>query len=188
MKYKTICLALLMSNTAITHAFEMPADIQTYLQQATVSEIGYPSGTDAQIILFTAFVKANWTAMLASIDTIAPDARRQRVFAAGAEFLTGIEYLNFLSGLLDKYQAGKVTKAVAIEAMMADGKKSGFLAFNYQNQTVRNLCERAKTVFLGEAELQTSMTEILNGTQKRQAALAAFNEGRPEPELLPSNP
>jgi hypothetical protein len=187
MNYKTICLALLMSATARVHALEMPADIQTYLQQATVSEIGYPSGTDAQIIQFTDYVKANWAAILASIDTIAPDERRQRVIAAGAEFLAGSDYLTFLSGLLDKYQANKVKKAVAVEAMMADGKKAGFLAYNYQNQVVRNLCERAKTVFPGEAALQTSMTEILSGVQKRQAALAAFNEGRPEPELLPNN-
>jgi hypothetical protein len=187
MNYKTICLTLLMSASARVHALEIPTDIQTYLQQATVSEIGYPSGTDVQIIQFTDYVKANWAAILATIDTIAPDERRQRVIASGAEFLPGSDYLNFLSGLLDKYQANKVKKAVAVEAIMADGKKSGFLAYNYQNQAVRNLCERAMTVFPLEAGLQTAMTEVLSGVQRRQAALAAFNEGRPEPELLSNN-
>ena len=168
-------------------ALEMSPSIQTYLQQATVTEVGYPSGTDDQIILFADFVKTNWAAILNEIDVIAPDERRQKVITAGAEFLSGSNYIAFLSGLLDKYQVGKVKKAVAIEAMSADGKKSGFLAYNYQNQIVRALCERAKALFPSEAGLQESMTEILSGAQKRQAALAAFNEGRPEPEILPNN-
>ena len=105
---------------------------------------------------------------------------------AGAEFLSSTDYVSFLSGWLDKYQAGKVTKAAAIGAILADGKKSGFLAFNYQHQTVINLCNRVKSIFTNEAAVQGSMNEVLSGAQKRQAALAAFNEGRPEPEILPA--
>ena len=168
------------------HAFEVPADIKTYLRTAEVLEGGCPSGTEAQIIRFTEYVKVNWAAILASIETIAPDKRRQRVIASGAEFLGGSDYLTFLSTLLDKYQANKVKKEVALGAIVAIGKKSGFLAYNFQNQIVRNLCVRAKAVFPDEAGLQTSMTEILSGAQEHQAKLAAFNEGR-ELELIPSN-
>lgn len=176
-----------MNATMRISALDIPMDIQTYLREATVSEVGCPSGTNAQIIRFTDYVKANWAAMLASLETIAPDDRRQAVVAAAAESLGGSDYLRFLSCWLDKYQAGKVKKAVAVQTMMAYGKKSGFLAYNYQNQAVRNLCQRARTMFPNESAFQTSMMEVLSGAQKRHAALAAFNEGRPEPEILPNN-
>lgn len=178
-------LFALVNVATVASAFDMPTNIQTYLQQASVSEIGYPSGSDQQIIEFTDYLKTNWAAVLANIETVAPDERKQKVIAAGAEFLPGTDYLSFLSGWLDKYQAGKVTKSAAIGAILADGKKSGFLAFNYQNQTVRTLCARVKSIFTNEGAVQKSMTEVLSGAQKRQAALAAFNEGRPEPEILP---
>lgn len=164
----------------------MPPNIQTYLQKATVTEVGFPSGTEQQRTEFTTWLTANWSAVLSDIETVAPDERRQKVVVAGAEFLSSTDYVSFLSGWLDKYQAGKVTKAAAIGAILADGKKSGFLAFNYQHQTVINLCNQVKSIFTNEAAVQGSMNEVLSGAQKRQAALAAFNEGRPEPEILPA--
>jgi hypothetical protein len=167
-------------------AIEMPPNIQTYLQKATVTEVGFPSGTEQQRTEFTTWLTANWSAVLSDIETVAPDERRQKVVVAGAEFLSSTDYVSFLSGWLDKYQAGKVTKAAAIGAILADGKKSGFLAFNYQHQTVINLCNQVKSIFTNEAAVQGSMNEVLSGAQKRQAALAAFNEGRPEPEILPA--
>lgn len=167
-------------------AIEMPPSIQTYLQTATVTEVGFPSGTEQQRADFTTWLTANWSAILSDIENIAPDERRQKVVAAGAEFLPSTAYVSFLSGWLDKYQAGKVTKAAAISAILADGKKSGFLAFNYQQQTVINLCNRVKSIFTNETALEESMDEVLSGAQKREAALAAFNEGRPEPEMLPA--
>jgi len=167
-------------------AIEMPSNIQTYLQTATVTEVGFPSGTEQQRTEFTTWLTANWSAVLSDIDVVAPDERRQKVIVAGAESIPGTNYVSFLSGWLDKYQAGKVTKSAAIGAILADGKKSGFLTFNYQHQTVINLCNRVKSIFTNESAVQESMNEILSGAQKRQAALAAFNEGRPEPEILPA--
>jgi hypothetical protein len=167
-------------------AIEMPPNIQTYLQTATVTEVGFPSGTEQQRTAFTTWLTANWAAVLADIETVAPDERRQKVIGSGAEFLPSTDYVSFLSGWLDKYQAGKVTKPAAINAVLADGKKSGFLAFNYQHQTVINLCNRVKSIFTNESAVQQSMNEVLSGAQRRQAALAAFNEGRPEPEILPA--
>jgi hypothetical protein len=177
-----VCHAFSVHNA---HAVDMPPSIQAYLQSATVTEVGFPSGTEQQRTEFTTWLVANWAAVLADIEIVAPDERRQMVVAAGAEFLQGKDYLSFLSGWLDKFQGGKVTKAATVSAILADGNKSGILAFNYQHQTVVDLCSRVKSIFINDAALLEAMDEILSGARKRQAALAAFNEGRPQPEILP---
>lgn len=166
-------------------AIEMPANIQTYLQTAAVTEFGFPSGTEQQRTEFTTWLTTNWPAVLDEIEAVAPDERRQKLIAAGAESLPGTNYVSFLSGFLDKYEAGKVKKAVAIEAMSPGGKKYGFLAFNYQHPSVQALCNRAKTLFPSDAEVQTLMTETLSGEQGKQAGAALAMENRSEPEILP---
>ena len=168
-----------------TSAIDMSPSIQTYLETASVTEFGYPSGTEQQQTEFTDWLTANWSAALAEIDAVAPDERRQRVITAGAESLPGTDYVSFLSGLLDKYEAGKVKKAVAIAALSPGGKKYGFLAFNYQHPSVQSLCNRAKTLFPSDAELQSLMDDILSGEQGKQAGAALAMENRPEPEILP---
>lgn len=181
-----LCAAVLtLLMIGATQAIEMSPSIQTYLETATVTEFGYPSGTEQQRTEFTNWLTANWSAVLAEIDTVAPDERRQRVIVAGAEFLSGTNYVSFLSGLLDKYEVGKVKKAVAIDALSPGGKKYGFLAFNYQHPTVQTLCNRAKTLFPSDAELQSLMDDILSGEQGKQAGAALAMENRPEPEILP---
>lgn len=176
-------MCLLVENVK---AIEMPPNIQTYLQTAIVTELGFPSGTEQQRTEFTSWLTANWFAVLTDIETVAPDERRQRVVVAGAESLTGTNYVSFLSGVLDKYEAGKVKKAVAIDAMSPGGKKYGFLAFNSQHPTVQALCNRAKTLFPSDAALQTLMTDTLSGVQGKQAGAALAMENRPEPEILPA--
>lgn len=167
-------------------SIEMPSNIQTYLQTATVTEFGFPSGPEQQRTEFTTWLTTNWSAVLADIETVAPDERRQRVIVAGAEFLSGANYLACLAGLLDKYELGKVKKAAAITALSAGGRKIGFLAFNYQHPTVQALCNRAKTLFSGDAELQSLMNDILSGEQRKQDGAWLFMENRPEPEILPA--
>ena len=182
-----LCAALLMSlMIENTSAIDMSPSIQTYLETASVTELGYPSGTEQQRTEFTNWLTANWSAVLTDIDTVAPDERRQRVLAAGAESLSGTDYVSFLSGLLDKYESGKVKKAAALAALSPGGKKYGFLAFNYQHPTVQALCNRAKTLFPSDAELQSLMNDILSGEQGKQAGAALAMENRPEPEILPA--
>jgi hypothetical protein len=167
-------------------AIEVPPNIQTYLQTATVTEFGFPSGTEQQRTEFTTWLTANWSAVLSDIETVAPDERKQKVIVAGAESLPGTNYVSFLSGFLDKYEAGKVKKVVGIEAMSPGGKKYGFLAFNYKHPTVKTLCNRAKALFPSDAALQALMTETLSGEQGKQAGAALAMENRPEPEILPA--
>ena len=167
-------------------AIEMPSNIQTYLQTATVTEFGFPSGTEQQRTEFTAWLTTNWAAVLDDIETAAPDERRQRVVVASAEFLAGTNYISFLSRLLDKYESGKVNKSVALAALSAGGRKIGFLAFNYQHPTVQTLCTRAKTLFLSDTEFQSLMNDILSGEQRKQDGAWLFMESRPEPEILPA--
>jgi hypothetical protein len=181
-----VALMLMCLLVETLKAIEMPSNIQTYLQTATVTEFGFPSGTEQQRTDFTTWLTANWSAVLADIETVAPDERRQKVIVAGAESLPGTNYVSFLSGFLDKYEAGKAKKAVAIEAMSPGGKKYGFLAFNYQHPTVQALCLRAKALFPSDAALQTLMTDTLSGEQGKQAGAALAMENRPEPEILPA--
>lgn len=184
------CALMLLSVILVreTWALEMSPAIQAYLQKASVTESGYPSGTQQERTEFTSWLTANWSAVLAEIDTVAPDERRQTVIIAGAEFLSGANYVSFLSGLLDKYEAGKVKKAALIGAMSPGGKKYGFLEFNYQHPSVRTLCERAKSLFSDNTELQVLMTDVLSGEQGKQTGAALFMENRPEPEILPPSP
>jgi hypothetical protein len=187
-KSASVCGALMLMCLPVEtlKAIEMPPNIQTYLQTATVTEFGFPSGTEEQRTEFTTWLTANWSAVLAGIDVVAPDERRQRVIASGAEFLSGTNYLTFLSGFLDKCEAGKVKKSAALTALSAGGRKIGFLAFNYQHPTVQALCNRSKLLFPGEAELQSLMNDILSGEQRKQDGAWLFMENRPEPEILPA--
>jgi hypothetical protein len=83
--------------------------------------------------------------------------------------------------------ADKIDPRVAIEAFSAKTVKQGFLAYNYQHQTVRALCERAKLQFSTDPDVQRLMADILSGDQKRQAGAALAMERRTEPEILPNN-
>lgn len=181
-----LCVAALMPLVVgKISAIDMSPAIQTYLETANVTEFGYPSGTEQQRTEFANWLTSNWSAVLADIDTVAPNERLQRVIVAGAEFLSGANYISFLSGLLDNYEAQKVKKAVAIDALSPGGKKYGFLAFNYQHPTVQALCNRAKTLFANNAELQSLMNDVLSGEQGKQAGAALAMENLPEPETLP---
>lgn len=51
-------------------AIEMPSNIQTYLQTATVTEFGFPSGPEQQRTEFTNWLTTNWTSVLNEITAI----------------------------------------------------------------------------------------------------------------------
>jgi hypothetical protein len=176
------CLLLIAGKV---NALEMSPQITAYLQEATLSETGYPSGTPEQVTDFTNFVKTNWSAILTEIDTVAPDERRQKLVMAAAEWCSGVNYVSFLSGLLDKYQANKVKKSVAIDAMSPGLKKIGFLSYDYQHPTVAALCQRAKTLFADNAELQSLMTDVLSGAQRKQDGAVIAMDSLAQPEILP---
>lgn len=169
----------------IANALNVPAGIQAYLNSATVTEIGYPSGTEQERQDFKKWLTANWIEILAEIDTVASEERKQRIITAGAEFLTGPKYIEFLASLMTQFEAGKVKKSVIIDAMSQGGQKYGFLAFNFQHPSVRTLCNRGKTLFPEDSEFQSLMANILSGAQGKQAGAALAMENRPEPEIIP---
>ena len=177
-----IIMALSFNNA---NALNVPAGIQAYLNSATVTEFGYPSGTEQERQDFKNWLTANWIEILAEIDAVASEERKQRIITAGAEFLAGPKYIEFLARLMTQFEAGKVTKSVVIDAMSPGGQKYGFLAFNFQHPSVRTLCNRAKTLFPEDPEFQSLMTNILSGAQGKQAGAALAMENRPEPEIIP---
>lgn len=179
-----IVIGVFASN--LCHAITMPPEAVDYLRDASVTEFGTLTGSSKQVDDFVNFVKENWEDILAEVDTVASDGRKQLILVAAAEFLTPADYISFLSGLLDQYQAGKVMKSTVEYAMEGGVKKYGFLAFNYQHPAVRALCERGQMLFAAEAEALQLMTDILSGEQRKQMGAALASENRPAPETLPA--
>jgi hypothetical protein len=180
-------VALLVAAVSPGHALDMNESIRTYLANATLSEVGSLSGTNQQIAEFVTFVEVNWAAILPQIELLAPKTSSQEAIIAAAEYLPGRNYITFLTGLLDKHAAGKLSKAVTVGALSASTAKVGFLAFNHQHASVRALCERVKAMFPTDTDLQVLMADILSGAQKTQDGAVLFSDRRPEPEILPSN-
>jgi len=184
---RILVLVALVALSNNIKAVDLPSNLETYLETATVTEFGVPSGTEQQVTDFANFLQANWSDVLADIENVAPDIRRQHVVAAMGEFLPGADYVSFMSGLIDKYEANKIEKAVIIDAMSPGGKKYGFFAYNYQHSSVIALCQRVQTLFPNETELQSLIADTLSGNQGKQIGAALFMENRPTPEILPSS-
>lgn len=186
MKNSTFLIIGLLFLASKSDAITMDLEISTYIQEASVTEFGTLTGTSEQVTAFLGFMETNWNIVLNEIDVVAPDERRQLLLITAAESLDPSDYLAFLSTLLDKYQAGKVQKNVALAAMSPGAKKYCFFAFNYQHPSVQALCERVKTIFPDNSEMQELMTDTLSGDQRKQAGAALASENRPEPETLPA--
>lgn len=168
-------------------AFEMDAEMQKYLNEATVLEDGIPSGiTDPSRFPFALYLQSNWKSLLDSIETIAPTRRQQAVLFVSAEFMPSDEYLDFVKTVLRKCETGSVPKETVRNRVATQGaKRFGFLEFNYRHPKVRDICQTIKRLFPGEIELQNHMDAILSGAAAKQAASWLSQNGRPVPEVLP---
>lgn len=182
---RTILIALLFCLTSQPMGAQLPANIQQYLQSGSLTEEGELSGTAAEQTTFIDYVKANWSSMLDVIDTIAPKPHEQMLVVAGAEYLAGRQYLQFVNKLCDRKAAGKVTqRAFELGITALTPKKLGFLAYNYQDTQVRQLVQRLQGMLPPNTELQSFLAKILAGAAVEGAETATKGQGLPEPETL----
>ena len=182
---RTILIALLFCLTSQPMKAQLPANIQQYLQSGSLTEDGELSGTAAEQTAFIDYVKANWSAMLDAIDTIAPKPHEQMLVVAGAEYLAGRQYLQFVNKLCDRKAAGKVTQLAFERTVTAlTPKKLGFLAYNHQDVQVRQLVQRLQGMLAPTSNLQPLLAEILSGVALEAAETATLGQGLPAPETL----
>lgn len=186
MKNQLLLACAMFIHYNATYGITMTPEITAYLASGTVTEFGTLTGTPTQVSGFIDFVKNNWSAILNDLDAVAPDEKKQRLIIIAAESLSPTDYMTFMSTLLDKFQANKVKKAVAIAALSPGAKKYGFLALNYKHTSVQALCNRAKVVFASMADVQELMNETLSGEQGKQIGAALASENRAQPEVLPT--
>ena len=166
----------------------MPQNISDYLETASVTERGFPSGTQEQIDNLANYIAENMNTVVNDFGEIAPDARRQNLLLAVSEFMAPLPYVQFLEKLVDKLQAqqGGIDAGVIEQALNAGTKKMGFLAFNFQHQAVVDLCQKAKAALPQTSGSQQMLTDVLSGEQRKQIGAALFMENLPQPETLPA--
>jgi len=162
--------------------------IADYIETGNVSERGIPTGTIEQINALAGYMANNTDDVVERFDEIAPDIRRKNLLISVSEFMEPQQYIHFLDKLLDGLQVGQkgVDARVVEQAFSAGNKKMGLLAFNFQNQEVVNLCQKAKNTLPQTSSAQQVLTDILSGEQRTQIGAALFMENLPEPEMLPT--
>ena len=167
-------------------SIELPPNIQQYLQNGDVTEgEGRLTGTQADQAAFVDYVKLHWSEMLDNIESIAPGARPQYVIIAAAEQLPGRQYLSFMNKLCERKAAGKVTAKAFEHAILGlTPKKRGFLAWNHQDQQVRQLVQRIQGMLPQTSGLQPWLTDILSGAAVGAAEAATLGQSNPAPETL----
>ena len=184
-----IFTTLLLCAAQKAMSIELPANIQQYLQSASLTEDGELSGNESEQTAFINYVKTNWSGMLDSIETIAPQPHQQMLIVAGAEYLPGRDYLAFFNKLCDRKVAGKVVQLTFERAVTAiTPKKTGFLAWNHQDAQTRQLVQRVQGMLPQSNKLQPLLSEILSGVAVEAAETATKGQGLPEPEKLAPPP
>ena len=184
---KNILLLILVLIGAVDlSANAIPTSIVEFIEVGSVNERGVPNGTEVQVNELSDYMTNHLEEVINNFGELAPDRRRQTLLFAVSELMPPESYLQFLDKLVDALQAEQagMTAKIVEQALSAGTKKMGFLAFNFENQTVIDLCQKAKEVLPSTSRRQEFLTDILSGEQRKQIGAVLAMENLPQPETL----
>jgi hypothetical protein len=179
----TAALALSMSRV---HA--LPPELTSFLSSETnsVTEDGFlPSRMPASMD-FARAVVANWQEVLNSIETLAPDLRRQALIVVAAEFLPPKDYVQFVNRVSDLKPAGQVTVEALHFVLWARMAKDGFLAFNHDQSNVANAISKLERNVMANApnDWRDFFSDLKSGKMKLRVVAKRTREGDKLPESM----
>ncbi|MDX2081719.1 MAG: hypothetical protein SFU53_13125 [Terrimicrobiaceae bacterium] len=167
-------------------SIDPPPNIKDFLDQAAITEDGMLTGASEDQDAFTQYVRANWRALLNNIEAVAPTQNKQRLIVAASETLPGREYVQFLKELFELTINGKIDSGVFHDAIPSiTSNKIGFLAYNYQDQQIRDWIEAVRATLQPQNNTRKFLDEVLSGDGLADAESATLGQGLPAPEILP---
>lgn len=183
-KMSVVVLVFLISIKSAM-SIQPPSNIEAYLNHESISESRALTGSIEDKTAFEEYVRINWEELLDNIETVSPTSNKQLLIVAGGETLSGREYLQFLNKLFQQTSEGKIESSVFHFAIFSvTSKKVGFLAYNYQDQQVRDWVEAVRVTLDPSSDIRKYLDEILSGDGLEDAEFATLGQGLPEPEIL----
>tara|TARA_R110002096_G_scaffold29509_5_gene88945 strand:+ start:10666 stop:11463 length:798 start_codon:yes stop_codon:yes gene_type:complete len=170
-------------------------NVQSILSKASVSENGAVVITDRS----DGFVRRNpnhdelaileniadsWRGIFDThLSEVAPTPKEQLVILRVCEALSSEEYLEVLEAAIQFVKQGDLAPEVVFRAVIGQGEKDGFVAFNYKSSRVQQLLDDVLEVAVG-TDYELLFLKAKRGDLVRNVVLARQNSGRPLPESI----
>lgn len=183
-----LVLALLICSVCRSHSHAAPpATATTFLNNSAVNvdTTGWLPETPAEGLDFARYVATNWQEVLSTFNTLAPDARRQKLIVVAAEFLPPHGYVSFVNGICNLRTQGKATYDIFPLIASAGMVKSDFLAYNYDQADVKALISKLQTVI--QASEPGKWTSYFNGITSGNAKAIIISQNTPSGAGLPES-
>lgn len=166
----------------------LPADLEGQFERASVSEYGDFTVEGKPADDLVNFLTSHWRDLLQDANKIEdPDelARVASKIGAAAEQLPPLEYLNFLEGYMDLYEARRFPDMTFAVQLCGRGRKESFLSVNFEHPQVQILLERAKQLLPKDDEVVQTMIQKMASGKLADNYLTNVSDDAPLPETLP---
>jgi hypothetical protein len=166
----------------------LPPDLaKYYLVEGSVGESGGVSEWDGRGREFGIYVTNHWLELLAGWKGSSPTLNQVYLVISEAESLSPAEYVRFLSRLVDLCEAGRIDSDKLGFAIHGEGKKEGFVAFNYQNPDLQAMMVRCERLAAAKHDKQQGdyFADIRSGKMKSESLNWADSQAGRKMETLP---
>ena len=145
-------------------ALAIPAPVMRYVQEGRFDEGGVlTDDPEGDLQTFLQYVQSNWSTMLDSITTIAPNYNTLCIFVAGAEEMLPGDYLSFLQKFAQEVDA-KVIDPSRLRMLLLPTKfKVGCFEYNYKNAAVATILTKIQQSLDPGDPLQAQISDIQSG-------------------------
>jgi hypothetical protein len=138
---------------------------------------------------FGKYVTNHWRELLAGWKGSSPTHNQAELVMNVAESLSPAEYVRFLSQLVDLCETGRIKISELWYAIAGNGKKEGFVAFNYQNPDLQAILVRCEKLAAARHDQQrvAHYADMRAGKLRDDALDMAGLQSRRKLETLPVN-
>ncbi len=173
---------------SISLAHAIPHELKSFLDDEinAVTEDGFlpsrmPASSD-----FARSVVMNWPEVLNSVESLAPDLRRQALVVVAAEFLPPKDYVQFVNRISDLKTSSRISIEALHFVLWARMTKDGFLAFNYDQPDVAAAISKLERHVMANApnDWRDYFADIKSGKMKQRLIEKRNREGDKLPESM----
>lgn len=166
----------------------IPPELESFLdgENNSVTEDGFlPSRMPASMD-FARSVVMNWQEVLNSMESLAPDLRRQALVVVSAEFLPPKDYVQFVSRISDLKASNQISVEALHFVLWARMAKDGFLAFNYDQPDVAAAISKLESAVMTNApnDWRDFFADLKSGKMKQRVIERRNREGDKLPESM----
>ncbi len=108
--------------------------------------------------------KTDWSAILDNFEAVEGGEDARKLVVSSLQVLEAADYMSAIEKLVNRFEAGTITKAIILETLNPSGRMQAFLEDNRTHSRVIAALNRIKAKVAGDLKLIGEINAILDGS------------------------